>query len=392
VMLRYAAVFVVPLGLSADTDWRAVDGVLDPRVPVGLAFVAVALWLAVRASRRAATRPITYGVLWFFVALLPSSSVIPLAEVTNDHRMYFAFVGLALAAARAGQLLVERVAAPRLVAAAACLLLAGHGVATYARNEVWRNETTLWRDVTRKSPGNARGWMNYGLSRMAAGSMAEAERAYRRAIELAPRYGYIHVNLAILEGATGRPAEAEQEFRLALRLQPDVPSFRFFFARWLAQVGREEEALAQLRHSLALSPGDASARQLLLRILARRREWQELARAARDTLGIRPSEPVAQEFLALAERHPPSTADLIAASLRLWELHRYDDMLSLCDAAIAQDPTRPEPWNNKCSALNMLARHAEAVQACERALELEPDFERARNNLAVAREALSRQN
>jgi tetratricopeptide (TPR) repeat protein len=389
VMLRYAALFVVPVGLSADTDWRAVESVLDPRLAAGLAFVAAAVWLAVRASRTPATRPIAYGILWFFVALLPSSSVIPLAEVTNDHRMYFAFVGLALAAARAGQLAFARLAVPRLATVAACLLLAGHGVATHLRNEVWRSEATLWRDVTRKSPGNARGWMNYGLSQMAAGNMPEAERAYLRALELAPRYGYVHVNLAILQGVTGRPVEAEREFRIGLQLQPEVPSFRYFFARWLDQVGRQDEALAHLREALVLSPGEASARQLLLRILARRQDWQELARASRETLAIRPDEPVARELLTLAERHPPSPAEVIAASLRLWDLRRYDDMVSLCDAAIAQDPTLAEPWNNKCSALNMLARHAEAVKACERALELKPAFERARNNLALAREGLS---
>lgn len=390
VMLRYAALFVVPRGLSADTDWRAVGCVTDPRVALGLAFVVAACALAVWASRRASTRPIAFGILWFFVALLPSSSVIPLAEVTNDHRMYFAFVGLALAAARGGQLLAERLAAPGLAAAAACVLLAAHGVATHARNEVWRSEATLWRDVTEKSPANGRGWMNYGLSQMAAGNMTEAERAYRRSVELVPNYGYVHVNLGILHGATGRPAEAEREFRLGMQLQPGVPSFHFFYGRWLDQVGRADEALAQLRAALALSPGEASSSRLLLRILTRRRDWAGLERAARDTLAVRPTDPAALELLALAARPPPSAADLVAASLRLWDLRLYDDVVSVCDAAIGQDPTLAEPWNNKCSALNLLSRHAEAATACERALELQPGFERARNNLAVARGALGR--
>ena len=39
----------------------------------------------------------TFGLLWFVIALAPTSSFIPLAEVMNDHRMYFPYVGLVLA-------------------------------------------------------------------------------------------------------------------------------------------------------------------------------------------------------------------------------------------------------------------------------------------------------
>ena len=49
-----------------------------------------------RSRRRKQARPIAFGLLWFFLALLPTS-LVPLAEVTNDHRMFFPFVGLALA-------------------------------------------------------------------------------------------------------------------------------------------------------------------------------------------------------------------------------------------------------------------------------------------------------
>lgn len=389
VMLRYAGLFFVPMGLSADTDWVTVSSALDWRVAVGVAFILGAVGLAVWASTRAAQRTVAFGILWFFVALLPTSSVIPLAEVTNDHRVYLAFVGLALAAARAAQVAYERVPARWMVVAAGCLLLAAHGVGTHRRNQVWRTEASLWRDVTEKSPRNGRGWMNYGLSQMAVGKMTEAERAYRRGLELTPAYGYLHVNLAILEGATGRPTDAEREFRQGITLQPQVPSFRYYFARWLDRVGRDDEALTQLREGLALSPGDAGTRQLLMRVLARRRDWPGLAQAARDTLAIRPDDGVARVLLGLGETPPPSMAAQLTASLRLWDLGRYDEMLSVCDAAIASDPTVPEAWNNKCSALNRLTRHAEAAAACERALLLKPDFERARNNLAVAREALT---
>ncbi len=69
-------------GVAADLATRSTIVLL-----VGVAFVAAALSMAWITSRRRETRPIAYGILWFFIALLPTSSVIPLAEPMNDHRI-----------------------------------------------------------------------------------------------------------------------------------------------------------------------------------------------------------------------------------------------------------------------------------------------------------------
>ena len=51
----------------------------------------------IRCARHERTRPIAFGLTWFLLALVPVA-LIPLAEVENDHRMFFPLVGLALAA------------------------------------------------------------------------------------------------------------------------------------------------------------------------------------------------------------------------------------------------------------------------------------------------------
>src|SRR5574340_169034 len=154
--LHYFKSFFLPTELSADADWQVLPGVFNTQAVAGAVFVIALIYVAVRASRPPQWRPVSFGLVWFLLAMLPTS-VVRLAEVINDHRMYFPFVGLALAvpwAARAWLLAEPR--RLRRGLAAACCFLAAAAAATYQRNAVWRTEETLWRDVTLKSPRNGR--------------------------------------------------------------------------------------------------------------------------------------------------------------------------------------------------------------------------------------------
>jgi hypothetical protein len=151
VFLHYAISLFLPLRLSADTYWPMVEDPFEVRVLIGAGFVAAALGIAWTTSRRRETRPIAFGVLWFFVALLPTSSLVPLWEPINDHRMYFPFVGLVLAVVWSAGLAVRRRAAAyeRRMAAAAVAAILAMACGTWQRNIVWRTEESLW--LTRRS-------------------------------------------------------------------------------------------------------------------------------------------------------------------------------------------------------------------------------------------------
>ena len=96
VALRYFRAFFVPDQLSADTDHVAATGFFQDYAWLGFAFVIALALVAVEASRRTQWRPAAFGLWWFLIALFPTA-VFPLAEIENDHRMFFPFIGLALA-------------------------------------------------------------------------------------------------------------------------------------------------------------------------------------------------------------------------------------------------------------------------------------------------------
>ena len=303
VWVHYARLFVLPVGLTADTDWGFLDSWLDGRLLVGLLFLAALCGAIAWLSESRILRPAAFGLAWFGIALLPTSSIVPLSEVYNEHRIFFPYVGLALAsswAAASGLRALLRRGAPgahTLAAVLALALIAAHGVGTYQRNKVWKSGETLWRDVTLKSPQNGRGLMNYGLTLMREGRLEQALDHYERAAELMPNYTVLEINLGIVKSALGDTQTAERHFRRALRLEPRYAAGHYFFAIWLKDHARCPEAIEHLERAIEISPADVQANHLILRILSALAKERALAVHAERILRIDPADTVARAYL-----------------------------------------------------------------------------------------------
>ncbi|PZR72976.1 MAG: hypothetical protein DLM73_11760 [Chthoniobacterales bacterium] len=365
VVLLYVKTFFWPNGLSADYDLNPFSTTGDPRFWAGFAFIILFITISIAAAVFKKTRVIGFGLLWFLITLL-STSLLPLAEVMNDHRTFLPYVGLVIAAAGAVALVLNSLVFGKrsvkiALACAAGLFLYANGYATFQRNKVWQTEETLWRDVTLKSPRNGRGLMNYGNTLMARGDYEGALDCFHRALVFNPQYSVLFINLAIAEDATKQSAAAEQHFKEALRLTPASPDSYTYYARYLLLHSRAEEARAFLQSALELSPTDLFARDLLTKA-----EGQAVNQPAKRT--------------------PESYLDL---SLQLYREERYVESIVASRLALDLRPAYAEAWNNIGAAYNNLGRYEEAAAACEQALRYKPDFELARNNLSFARQKMA---
>jgi tetratricopeptide (TPR) repeat protein len=397
VMLHYFCEFFLPTGLSADTDWTLLPSVWDLRFFAGCIFMIAMLFIAISTSRRKETRPISFGIFWFFLALLPTSSVIPLAEVLNDHRMYFPFIGLMLSVGWAIRLLWAKYGSPARVRAMLTLLfalLACYAYGTITRNNVWHDEKSLWYDVTQKSPGNARGLMNYGLALYSEGDYPGAEHYLKAAEKLTPEYSVIYTNLGLVKEHEGDLTLAENYFRAGVKLGGNMPDPLCYYAAFLVKEWRYSEAVPQLQRAIKLSPLYLLPRTQLMEAYSMTSDWDKLGKFARQSLVYFPKNADIVNYITAAQekkneldvvadnigRHPTAGQydDLASAN---YDVMRYAQCIVVAQKAIKLNANDAAAYNNIGAADLKLHKYPAAEDALKQALKLQPGFALAQNNL-----------
>ena len=404
VWLHYFISFFLPVNLSADSDWTVIPNLLDERVIIGCVFV-VALFIAIfKTSSKHETRPVAFGLIWFAVALLPTS-LAPFAEVTNDHRMYFPFIGLALSVVTYAGILLRRYeplfkGKPYLkyVLVLALCILSLNAFGVYQRNKIWHSEESLWRDVTIKSPGNGRGMMNYGVALMAVGNYTLAEYYFKKAAILLPYYGAVYVNLGILNCALHKPAQAEQNFKAALANSPDDINSYTFYAAYLKRNGRVNEAQDIAGKALELNPYSEDALRTLMSVYNELNKWPQAEQTALSLLKLLPADNNAKLYLMAAQRHlpalqadnnsvaitPVTAADYLNLSLTYYTDGMYLQCISACEQSLKLRPDYADAYNNMGAAYNKLGQWDKGIAACKKALAIEPTHVMAAGNLKFA--------
>ncbi len=398
VWLRYAGALFLPLHLNVDTDLQPLS-TFDGRAAAGVAFALALAAAIVYSVRRRRLYPIAYGLLWFAITQLPTS-MYPLSEVENDHRMFFSFPGLMLAVAWSLHLAygavsrrasegVRRRWLPRVVVVCAALSLGGYAWGAHLRNAVWRSEDTLWADDALKSPGNGRGLMIYGLTRMNAGDLRGALRLYTQALAYTPNYPTLEINLGVVNSllaAKGDPqlnVAAEQHFQRALALAPGEDTPHTYYGRWLLGRNRLSEATAQLQTAVALNAQRPMGRDLLLQAYQRSGDMVAARALAQGTLRLLPEDPRALRVIRDGAKDfaARSAGDWIDASQAAYRAGAFQEAVADARQALALDPGSAEGWNNLGAGDGALHRWSEAIAEEQQAVRLNPKLAIAQNNL-----------
>jgi tetratricopeptide (TPR) repeat protein len=269
VLLTYLRLLLLPLNQTLDYDYP-----VYPRMGAGdlalgwgavLACMAGTGWLFVRSARGGvsggALRLAAFGGAWFFVTLSVESSVVALADVIFEHRMYLAMAGPIAGAVALGAAYADtRGPLFRRAALALALgLVVLFGALTVARNGVWMDRSGLWEDAARKAPAKARVLHNLGTSYVAEGRIGEAIAMHERALALDPTAARVHANLGSLYYITGDVERSGEHYREALKYNPKSSGVLLNMGVVAADRGLYMEAASYFVQVLALDPDSVEA-------------------------------------------------------------------------------------------------------------------------------------
>lgn len=318
-IVRYVRLAVWPAGQVFDYGVPLARGFGDVWLPALL--LAAGLGATVRALVR--NRPAGWLGAVFFLALAPSSSVVPIATQTiAEHRMYLPLAALVALACIGARGMLRRLRAPGWAGAAAALVVAAAlAGATVARNAVYASELSLWCDTVAKRPDNARAHHNLGRALEAAGRTDEAMLEFERTIALQPNHAYAHFGLGTALMKRDRLPEAAEQFRAALAADPRYVSARINLGEVLARLGQTEAALAEYRAALALDPAAVDAKLDLAALLIDAGDAEEAVARLREVVAAAPALVLGRYHLGRALE---KTGDVTAAEAAYREAVRLD--------------------------------------------------------------------
>ena len=308
VILDYVRVLVWPDRLCFDcglrTPWPIVDSWLGRAPLAAAAVLAAATVVAIAARRRAPLA--AFAVLGTLASLMPTSSIVPLADVWVEHRLYLAVAWWAMLVAGTGDTLLARARARDLLSPSASRALATACVAvlwvvlaaaTMARNRVWTDEVTLWRDSIAKAPRNARLHYNLGTALAARNDGVGAIASLREATRLDPAPAMAWINLGNELLRSGDVGGAVDALRAGLARDPSLAFVHRNLAVALIRLERGDEAAAELTTAVTMDPRDRLSQRLLGDLSFALGRPEDARRAYTEVLRLDPTDAHARERL-----------------------------------------------------------------------------------------------
>lgn len=347
---------------------------------LGAGLLALFGWLWSKGGEALSLRRL--GVLWFVVAVIPISNLIPLNAEVAEHWIYVASIGFLLAIAGAianAPDKMKRICVPLSIAAALAL-----ATRTHFRAADWKDGETFARRTIEDGGASARLLSYYAQELGRKGKLQEQEQVYRKTLIIFPDSMAARINLGICLQKLGRAEEAKPllDIGRAAAAVPGSPrnwSAALNSAGQLHKEGRSADALALVREWKPLNPDT----------------WELVgfeANVLHETEGPRPALDIVAAFALRHWWHLPSqlgltslqreVGDLDAALVTARKAQRLDirgtaayyetakceaslgrwaDALESLGIAIAREPKNRAYLDFFAAILHQLGRNAEAT-------------------------------
>jgi len=252
VMATYIRLVFLPFHQSLDYDYPIFKSIFEFPVFFSFLFLITILYFAQRLLAK--YRVLSFSIFWFFLTLVPESSVVPIKDVIFEHRLYLPLVGYSMFLVCSMYYLWGTKHFKTMIKAL-LVVIVGYSVLTYQRNEVWDNEMTLWNDTLQKFPHAARPYNGLGIVYNNQGQLTQALFNFNKAIDIDPHFAEAYNNRGNVYSQQGRLSQALSDFNKTLEIDPNSVDAYNNRGNVYSRQGHFTQALSDFNKAIAINPG-----------------------------------------------------------------------------------------------------------------------------------------
>jgi tetratricopeptide (TPR) repeat protein len=240
VILTYFRLLFIPLNQNLDYDYGFARSLFELPVLFGVLFLVLIVFIAIRSFKR--QKLISFAIFWFFLTLLPESSIIPLKDAIFEHRLYLPMVSYSIFLVTVMYYIIGKKSMFGM-AIILVMLINWYALLTYTRNIDWLNAVTLWDDTVRKSPHKPRPYFNRGLAYADAGEYKKAFSDFSKSLML--YYKQI-----------GKNQDYSQDYKKLIMLDQSYAELFNFLGVQYAGINLPEHATILFKKSIEIYPSN----------------------------------------------------------------------------------------------------------------------------------------
>jgi len=211
------------------------------------------------------------------------------------------------------------------------LCLKGNYYANRQSGEGFKKAIEHFRQALNLDPNYAPAWVGLAETYAWTGALMgtlppndafpKVKAAAQKALELDETLAEAHTSLAFYLFFYERNwAEAEREFKRALELNPNYPVAHRWYARYLTAMGRHDEAIAEIKRAVELDPLSLNDNSIAAWILREARRYDQAIEQYRKTIEMDPNYRPAHSELGWAYLHKGMRQEAIAEFQKAIEL------------------------------------------------------------------------
>lgn len=395
VIARYVQLLFLPIGQNFDHNVPLPTSFFEFRVIAGAALHVLVLAFAGYMFNR--SRSISFGIVWFYLTLSVESSVIPIADVMNEHRLYIPMFGFALAAADA---IYRIVGAKRAYVSFGIVCFAAFILSILAakRLEVWQNELTLWSDAYQKSPGKSRTVNVLANSYLKRKNYPEAIKLFSEGIALNPQYKNAFQNRGTAYFNTNQYQKAIDDYNSYFEIYKDNINIYINRANAYFKLGRYQKAIDDYTSYI-----ESNANQAVISYdqaeIDRGKAGEKNPKPylfyaylyrGKNYLQLDEFDKAEADFDSALALRPESLAERIAIGADLAQHGKYDISLKYFNAAVESAPGNEDALKNRAIAYFQIGDYKSALADYQTLANIRPNSSVYARDLGVIYERLGK--